>query len=182
MVAWRETVAQLRDARAEAHPQGPPPRTSGRSSLDCVRICSVDVSRTCTGRDMWNTGRRNCSFRRFVRNGALYVHSFMDHSRRVGCRAHVFLDNGSTDDTVARLCAYPNVTVLHSDVPYAKYQNTMKRYLAERFSAGRWNLCADIDELFDYPSSDRLTLTALIAYLNARGFTAVIAQMLDMLL
>ena len=30
----------------------------------------------------------------------------------------------------------------------------MKRYLAERFSPGRWNLCADIDELSDYPFSE----------------------------
>ena len=34
-------------------------------------------------------------------------------------------------------------------------ENTMKRYLAERFSRGRWNLCADIDELFDYPSRSK---------------------------
>ena len=115
-----------------------------------------------------------------VRNGALYIQAFMEHYRELGVAHHVFLDNGSTDDTIDRLCAYTNVTVLRSHVPYAKYENTMKRYLAERFSPGRWNLCADIDELFDYPSSDRLALTAFIEYLNARRFTAVVAQMLDM--
>jgi len=179
VVAWRETVAQLRDARAEytrrvrrhvrrALEFGLRPHLLGR------RITHVHGPRHV------EYGPQELLVQTVVRNGALYVHSFMDHYGELGVVHHVFLDNGSTDDTVARLCAYPNVTVLHSDVPYAKYENTMKRYLAERFSAGRWNLCADIDELFDYPSSDRLTLTALIAYLNARGFTAVIAQMLDM--
>ena len=90
-----------------------------------------------------------------VRNGALYVDSFMEHYRTLGVANYVFLDNGSTDDTVGMLCAYPSVTVLRTDAPYSKYENTMKRYLAERFSRGRWNLCADIDELFDYPSCAR---------------------------
>ena len=115
-----------------------------------------------------------------VRNGALYVRSFMDHYRALGVRHCVFLDNGSTDDTVERLCAYAGVTVLQTDAPYGKFENTMKRYLAERFSAGRWNLCADIDELFDYPFSGELPLAGLLRYLHQRRFTAVVAQMLDM--
>jgi len=70
--------------------------------------------------------------------------------------------------------------VLQTDVPYAHYENTMKRYLAERFSRGRWNLCADIDEFFDYPFSDLLPLSGFLAYLNHRGFSAVAVQLLDM--
>ena len=69
-----------------------------------------------------------------VRNGALYVESFMNHYRELGVAHCVFLDNGSTDATVEMLCAYPGVTVLQTAVPYGKYENTMKRYLAERFS------------------------------------------------
>ena len=115
-----------------------------------------------------------------VRNGALYVESFMEHYAALGVAHCVFLDNGSTDDTVARLTAHPRVTVLRTGVPYDRYENTMKRYLAERFSPGRWHLCADIDELFDYPCSDRLPLCWFLRYLDARCFTAGVAQMLDM--
>ena len=103
----------------------------------------------------------------------------MEHYRALGVRHHVFLDNGSTDDTVERLCAYGGVTVLQTDAPYDKFENTMKRYLAERFSPGRWNLCADIDELFDYPFARELPLPAFSVSEPAR-FTAVVAQMLDM--
>ena len=67
----------------------------------------------------------------------------------MGVKHFVFLDNGSTDRTVEMLCAHEDVTVLQTNAPYQKYENTMKRYLAERFSPGKWNLCADIDELFD---------------------------------
>jgi hypothetical protein len=71
------------------------------------------------------------------------------------------------------------VTVLAADVPYTRYENLMKDYLARRFSTGRWNLHVDIDELFDYPGSDVLSLENLLRYLSERGFTAVVAQMLD---
>jgi hypothetical protein len=115
-----------------------------------------------------------------VRNGELHIQSFLDHYRSMGVRHFVFLDNGSTDRTIEMLCAQDQVTVLQTDAPYDKYENTMKRYLAETFSAGRWNLCADIDELFDYPFSERLSLADFLHYLNANLYTAVIAQMLDM--
>src|SRR5262252_8387422 len=115
-----------------------------------------------------------------VRNGQLYVRSFIEHYRALGVAHCVFLDNGSTDDTVDALCSFPNTTVLQTDAPYQKFENTLKRYLAERFSSQRWNLCADIDELFDYPFSDRLALRDFLRYLNGPGFSAVVTQMLDM--
>jgi hypothetical protein len=115
-----------------------------------------------------------------VRNGALHIKSFMEHHRSLGIEHFVFLDNGSTDSTVERLCTYPQATVLRTDAPYETYENTMKRYLAERFSRGRWNLCVDIDELFDYPFSHSLRLSDLLRYLNENRYSAVVAQMLDM--
>ena len=115
-----------------------------------------------------------------VRNGALYIRSFLNHYRSMGAKHFVFLDNGSTDQTHEMLCAEDGVTVLRTDAPYNKYENTMKRYLAETFSPNRWNLCADIDELFDYPFSQSLTLADFLGYLNSNHYTAVVAQMLDM--
>ena len=115
-----------------------------------------------------------------VRNGEDYVQPFMAHYRALGARHLVFLDNGSTDGTVDRLSRYDGVTVFETDAPYERYENSMKRYLAERFSTGRWNLIADIDELFDFPYSDRIGLRELLRYLNSHGYTAVAAQMLDM--
>src|SRR6516162_9498333 len=115
-----------------------------------------------------------------VRNGELYIRSFLDHYSAMGVRHFVFLDNESTDRTVEMLCAHQDVTVLQTNAPYQKYANTMKRYLAERFSPGKWNLCADIDELFDYPFSEKLSLSDFLGYLNNNNYTAVVAQMLDM--
>jgi hypothetical protein len=115
-----------------------------------------------------------------VRNGELYVKSFMEHYLSMGIKHFVFMDNGSTDRTVEMLSQYDKVTMLQANAPYQKYENTMKRYLADRFSKDRWHLCADIDELFDYPYSTSLKLRDFLRYLNQKHYTAVVTQMLDM--
>jgi hypothetical protein len=40
-----------------------------------------------------------------VRNGELYIKSFLDHYRSMGVTHFVFLGNGSTDHTLEMLCS-----------------------------------------------------------------------------
>jgi glycosyltransferase involved in cell wall biosynthesis len=115
-----------------------------------------------------------------VRNGETYIKSFVEHYFSLGVKHIVFLDNGSTDNTIAIASKYSNVSILQTHCPYQKYETLMKRYLVKRFSKNRWNLFADIDELFDYPFSNILNLRELLTYLNKNSYTAVVAQMLDM--
>jgi hypothetical protein len=115
-----------------------------------------------------------------VRDGRPYVRSFVEHYSSMGVKHLVFLDNGSTDGTVEVLTEYDNVTVLRTELPYREHHGLMVRYLVERFGQGRWSLCVDIDELFDYPYSDVVGLDSLLRYLNSNSYTAVVAQMLDM--
>ena len=56
----------------------------------------------------------------------------------------------------------------------------MKRFLADQYCRGHWCLCADIDELFDYPLSQLIPLRSFVKYLEAGSYNAVITQMLDM--
>src|SRR5215204_2976476 len=116
-----------------------------------------------------------------VRDGRPYVKSFVGHYLSLGAKHLFFLDNNSTDGTVEALKEYNNVTVLRTTLPYKEYKYLFKQYLIERFGKkDRWCLCADIDELFDYPYSDVVGLSSLLRYLNERSYTAVVAQMLDM--
>jgi Glycosyl transferase family 2 len=115
-----------------------------------------------------------------LRNGRPYIKAFMEHYASMAVKHAVFLDNGSTDGTVEALKGYDNVTVLRAMLPYKRYNVAMKRYLIERFGRGRWTLSVDMDELFDYPYSDVVSLKALLGYLSANSYTAVVAQMLDM--
>lgn len=115
-----------------------------------------------------------------VKNGAVFMESFLHHHAQLGVAHFVFLDNGSTDDTVKIASSRGNVTILRSSIPAKRFENTMRRFVIRKFAMGAWCLCVDSDEHFDYPHSDRLPLKGLIAYLNHEGYTCVIAQMLDM--
>ncbi len=123
-----------------------------------------------------------------VRDGRPYLKSFVEHYRSLGAKHIFFLDNGSTDGTVEALKDYENVTVLRSKLPYRNSKGGLggtetlfKQYLIDRFGRKeRWCLCADVDELFDYPYSDVVGLGSFLSYLNGNSYTAVAAQMLDM--
>src|SRR5918997_1203853 len=116
-----------------------------------------------------------------LRDSRPYVKSFVEHYTSLGIKHLFFLDNGSTDGTVEALKQYDNVTVLHTTLPFKRYQVSMRQHLIERFGKkGRWCLYADIDELFDYPYSDVVGLGSLLRYLKSNSYTAVVAQMLDM--
>jgi len=115
-----------------------------------------------------------------VRNGAPYVRDFVTHYQALGAAQIVLLDNGSCDETLALALAHPDVTVLSCPLPFRDYKDELKRFLIQRFGRRRWSLCVDIDELFDYPASDRLPLAGLLRYLRHYGYNAVVGQMLDM--
>ncbi|MSM40066.1 MAG: hypothetical protein GJT30_10650 [Geobacter sp.] len=115
-----------------------------------------------------------------VRNGAYYVKSFIDYYTDIGVKHIVLLDNNSVDNTVAIARKYDNVTILKTKLPYRTYAHGFKAYLLNRFSRNTWCLCVDIDEFFDYPHSDRLSINMFLKYLNGNSCNAVMAQMLDM--
>src|SRR5215218_7696461 len=116
-----------------------------------------------------------------VRDGRPYVKSFVEHYRSLGAKHLFFLDNNSTDGTVEALKNYDNTTVLRSKLPFKEYDVPFKQYLIGRFGRkDRWCLCADMDELFDYPYSDVIGLGSFLGYLSGNSYTAVVAQMLDM--
>ncbi len=115
-----------------------------------------------------------------MRDGRPYLKSFIEHYFSLGVKHIFFLDNGSTDGTVSVAQSYENVTVLQTDLPFKEYKFFLKRYLITRFGKGRWVLYVDIDELFDYPYSDVVSLDSLLRYLTERSYTAVVGQMLDM--
>jgi hypothetical protein len=115
-----------------------------------------------------------------MRDAEDHVESFVEHHLRLGASGIVLLDNGSRDATLERAAKLDRVTLLRCRLPYKTHSYAYKRYLIERFGEGCWCLLADIDERFDYPASDRLSLGGFLGYLNARGYDAVMAQMLDL--
>ena len=115
-----------------------------------------------------------------VRDGQYYMESFIEHYLSKGIKHIVFLDNGSNDQTISIAKRYKQVTILSCLLPYRKYEIPFALYLINRFGNRRWSLRVDIDELFDFPFSDRIGLSSLLSYFNSYGYTAAVTQMLDM--
>jgi hypothetical protein len=115
-----------------------------------------------------------------MRDVEKHVTSFVGHHLQLGAKHVVLMDNGSEDASIDTACELQDVTVLECDVPYATHKHAMKQYLCERFGQGCWCLIADLDERFEYPHSEELHLRDFLGYLNRHGFSAVVAQMLDL--
>jgi hypothetical protein len=110
------------------------------------------------------------------------IDAFIRHYLQLGVRHIVLLDNGSTDGTVALGSSHPNVSVFQTSIRFKDNNRSMRRFLIDRFGASRhWIFCVDVDELFDYPYSDRIGLASLLRYLRSRSFTTMVAYLLDML-
>lgn len=114
------------------------------------------------------------------KNGVYYIHSFIEHYKRMGFEYFFFIDNGSTDKSIELLKNYDNVTVFQSKLPYKLFKWRFKQYLVRKFGKDRWSLYVDIDELWDYPHSKTVTLSKLIEYLDKFRYTGVMGYMLDM--
>lgn len=113
------------------------------------------------------------------RNARPYIREFIEHYLSLGVRHIVLMDNDSDDDSASIAREYENVTVLRTEAPWGTYKLATRRYLIKRFGKDRWSMYVDIDELFDYPYSDVISLSALLGYLREKSYTAVVAHMLD---
>lgn len=115
-----------------------------------------------------------------IKDGARYLPSFLEYHRKLGVRHFFFLDNGSSDETLALLHNATDATVIATALTYKKNDAVFAKYMVDRFARGRWSLTLDIDEYFDYPRSNELPLRRLVAYLDAHQYDALVTQMLDM--
>jgi hypothetical protein len=112
-------------------------------------------------------------------NTAFYLPRLVAHHRALGIEHFVLLDNGSTDGSV-ECAADLGMLVASCDLGFRDFQMEMRYAATTAFCRGGWRLVVDSDELFDYPGSARRALPEMLAWLNARGQTAVVAQMLDL--
>lgn len=115
-----------------------------------------------------------------LKNGEEYLPEFYNHYRALGCRHFYFIDNGSSDDTLNILKRFPNTTIYSTLLEHKKYECEIRRVMIEHLCQNKWVLCVDIDEFFDYPNSNKVSMPKLLQYLNSHKYTALVANMLDM--
>jgi Glycosyl transferase family 2 len=115
-----------------------------------------------------------------VRNGEIHVEDFLRYHFTLGAKHVVLLDNGSTDSTIFLAQKFQRATILQTKLPFHSHKLLLKKYLYDHFGRKGWFLIVDIDERFDFPGSNKISLRHFLRYLNQNRFTAVVAQMLDL--
>lgn len=115
-----------------------------------------------------------------MRNAVPWIRSFVRHYQQLGAKHIVFLDNGSSDGSLDLAMEHDHISLWETQLPFARYEGAMRRWLLERYGKNRWSLFCDVDELFEYPFSSELNLNGFLEYLNHHGYKVVAAQMLDM--
>jgi hypothetical protein len=114
------------------------------------------------------------------RDGMSYLPYFLNYHRKLGVAHFVFIDNGSKDQSMEFIKAQPDTTLYHSRLSFRDYKLSFKNFLCESYGKMNWGLLLDIDEFFDFPNSDRISLSKFISYLEETDATAVLANMLDL--
>ena len=116
-----------------------------------------------------------------VRDGEYWLPAFLDHYRTAGVTEFLFLDNGSEDKTLDILENESGVGVYSIPKPFFKEFNpNLRRILIQLVRPSGWVLCVDVDELFDYPNSNQVSLTQLCEYLDHFQYNCMSTHMLDM--
>lgn len=114
------------------------------------------------------------------RNVSYFLDYHIRYHLALGVSHIVYVDNESSDDSVEIVRQFPNATIASCAADFRTHQNRIRRLANTRFLRGGWRLAIDPDELLDYPGSDRIDLPELARRMRARGHTALVSQMLDM--
>jgi len=113
-------------------------------------------------------------------NAAYYLPAFFDWHRRLGITRFLYIDNRSTDDSVDIACAQPDTIVVSCAASFRLYEKFLRSDVTRMHVKSGWCAMLDTDELLDYEHCESTPLPRFLAQENERGFTAVVAQMLDL--
>lgn len=118
-----------------------------------------------------------------LKNGAEHIQSFVEHYTRLGLNNFVFLDNGSSDQTIEclrkQIGGNKRLFILQCLLPFRHFQFWMRRYLYWFYGENKWCFVSDIDERFLGPW-EKSQIYCMLDYLEAYRFTSVTSQMLDL--
>ncbi|HTF82182.1 MAG TPA: glycosyltransferase family 2 protein, partial [Cytophagales bacterium] len=116
----------------------------------------------------------------FERNAKPYLSAFLKHYRSLGVRHFMMIDYGSTDGTLGLLQKQLDVTVYHTDQQHSNFEPEIRQALIRKHNKEHWCLNVKINELFEYPCSDKIPLKRLLQYLKSNNYSCVAAPVLEM--
>jgi hypothetical protein len=116
------------------------------------------------------------------RNEQTRLPFFFEYYRKIGVAQFLYIDNGSTDDSLAFVCSQPDVCVWRTSKSYKKanWGIDWVQELLLQYGINRWCVLVDPDEFLVYPHSETRPLADFLAVLDSEGADHVPAAMLDM--
>lgn len=115
------------------------------------------------------------------RNEMRRMPEFLRHYRKLGVKAFLITDNGSTDGTYEYLMEQPDVRLYRTDRIYNSQRKTgwQNRMVAD-YGLSKWYLQVDADEFAWYPEAVSMSLPDYVAALAGKKIYAAKAIMLEM--
>ncbi len=129
-----------------------------------------------------------------VHNEMHFLPAFLTHYRALGVARFIFIDDRSTDGSLAFLKDQPDVMVLHSrhrygdqiaeedaralGLPHQRMALVWRMLLLEKYALDQWSLHLDADEFMDLPPG--LSIADFARQLGEGDVRAVWSIMLDM--
>ncbi|NBB28218.1 glycosyltransferase family 2 protein [Cellulophaga sp. BC115SP] len=114
-----------------------------------------------------------------IRNESLRLPHFLNYYKKLGVDRLFFIDNNSTDHSAQILLKESNTHLFYTQETYVNHWCWME-YLLDKYGKNHWCVVVDIDELFTFPYSEKLTLRDLIQYMNNENTLAIQTFLLDM--
>jgi len=120
-----------------------------------------------------------CAFK----NAHNLIKLFIEHYRKIGINKFVFIDNGSTDESVEIItnCSNDiNVDVWYTDDEFEGYKSCgWRQRMMTYYGVNRWYLDLDVDELFVYNGIESGGISKIINYATKNNLKAIGSVMLD---
>jgi hypothetical protein len=118
-----------------------------------------------------------------IKNERIRLPYFLTYYRQLGVNRFLFIDNGSSDDSVKFLTKQDDCHCFHSKGSHFSDNIWPPRWLntlLNVYGSGHWCVCVDADELLVYPQCETVQLQQFCAYLEHSKSDAVAGLMLDM--
>jgi hypothetical protein len=117
-----------------------------------------------------------------LQNELLRLPWVLNHHRTLGVERFFFIDNGSTDGSVAYLLSQPDAYVFQTQGSYRQARNGMDwvQQLLSMYAVGHWCLILDCDEHLVYPDSERVSIRQLCDLLECRQLNCMATMFIDM--
>ena len=117
-----------------------------------------------------------------VRNELWRLQWFVSYYRKLGVDRFFFVDNDSSDGSLAWLLEQPDVHVFHAGGSYAEAASgtVWLNQLVREHSPSGWQLYVDVDEALVFADVENHGLRGLTEYMERKGHDLAAGQMVDM--